>query len=297
MFLCHQKDIPLNQWRVYPQLREWAVVNNESTGIELISNVCQHQGSYLSGGRGEGDRICPYHGWRYRLSGEPVSSGNTQCANSKPLPKNVSHKFFDFILSEPIDANIDELGEFVNTGHLQLIETRIDIVRANWRNIVDLFLDVEHIPVIHPGVYQEISAPNVSQLKWTYGKNSNIQLVPRVEVDNEFNSTLQDSDRRAQWSAAWITLYPYTMMEYQPGAWFITVCIPTSNKETSVVVYKYRDVRYSDLNWKINERVWELAWRQDRTQAEMMSPWKPPIEHFEEQKQHFRMWCDNHPWV
>ncbi len=296
MFLCHQKDIPENQWKVYPQLREWAVVNNQCN-IELISNICQHQGSYLSGGRGEGDRSCPYHGWRYRLSGEPISSGNTSCSNATPLPKKPVSKFFDFILSEPIDASIDELGKFVNTGHLQLMETRIDIVRANWRNIVDLFLDVEHIPVIHPGVYQEISAPNVSKLQWVYGKNSNIQLVPRVEVDNEFNSTLQDIDRQAQWSAAWITLYPYTMMEYQPGAWFITVCIPTSNKETSVVVYKYRDVRYSSLNWQINERVWELAWKQDRTQAEMMSPWVPPIEHFEEQKQHFRMWCDNHPWV
>lgn len=296
MFLCHKKDINDNSWKVYPQLREWAVTNVNNQ-IELVSNVCQHQGSYLRGGMGTGDRICPYHGWKYSINGEPLGSGNTLCSNSASLPTKSVNEIFDFILSEPIDTDISELGKFINTGHLQLVETRIDIVRSNWRHIIDLFLDVDHIPVIHPGVYQEISAPNVSDLKWIYGKNSNIQLVPRVEVDNDFNKTLLDSDKLADWSAAWITLYPYTMMEYQPGAWFITVCIPQGNKETSVVVYKYRDTRYSLQNWEINNRVWELAWKQDRSQAEIMSPWQPPLENYEEQKQHFRMWCDNHPWV
>ena len=288
MFLCHKNDVPLDHWKVYPQSREWAVVNTGE--INLISNICQHQGSYLTGGRGTGDRICPYHGWKYSVTGQPIGSGNASCSNIHPLPKKTAHSFFDFVLDEPMDCDINELGNFINTGHLKLVETRIDIVRAHWRHIVDLFLDVEHIPVIHPGVYQEISAPSVSQLNWTFGKNSNIQLVPRIEVDNEFNSTLLDSDRKTNWSAAWITLYPYTMMEYQPGAWFVTVCIPQNDKETSIVVYKYRDTRYSDLNWQINNRVWELAWRQDRTQAESMSAWTPPKENYEEQKQHFRNW-------
>ena len=131
MFLCHKKDIQTNSWKVYPQLRDWAVVNNvvdDQSNIELISNICQHQGSYLSGGRGEGERSCPYHGWRYRLTGEPVSSGNTLCSNTKPLPKKSVSTFFDFVLSEHLDASLDELGKFINTGHLQLMETRIDIV-------------------------------------------------------------------------------------------------------------------------------------------------------------------------
>lgn len=291
MFLCHRTDIPVDQWKVYPQLREWAVTN--SGQIELISNICRHQGSYLTGGRGAGDRTCPYHGWKYSLSGQPLGSGNTPCSNVDPLPKKIAHGLFDFVLSEPFDCDINELGNFINTGHLKLIETRIDIVRAKWQHIIELFLDVDHIPVIHPGVYQEISAPSVSELSWTFGKNASIQLVPKIKVDNEFDSTLLESDHRANWSAAWITLYPYTMMEYQPGAWFVTVCIPQNNKETSVVIYKYRDTRYSDLNWQINNRVWEVAWRQDRAQAESMSNWVPPSENFEKQKQHFRAWLDS----
>lgn len=206
MFLCHLKDIQPNTWRVYPQLREWAVTHNDK--IELISNICRHQGSYLTGGRGTGDRVCPYHGWRYETSGKPVSAGNTLCANTEPLPSKSVYNFFDFMLSEAVECNIDELGTFINTNHLQLVETRIDIVRSNWKNIIDLFLDVDHIPVIHPGVYQEISAPNVKNLTWVYGENANIQLVPRIPVDNEFNSTLLESDHRAKWSATWITHIP-----------------------------------------------------------------------------------------
>jgi phenylpropionate dioxygenase-like ring-hydroxylating dioxygenase large terminal subunit len=292
MFLCHQNDIPEDHWRVYPQFRDWAVANRDGT-IGLIGNICQHQGSYLAGGKGQGDRICPYHGWQYNMKGHRINTGNAFCQETADLPTKTPHKFFDFITSEQLDVDINELGKFINTGHLRLVETRIDLVKTNWKNIINLFLDVDHIPVLHPGVYQEISANHTSDLTWIYGTNSNIQLVPKTTVNNEFESTLLDSDHQSMWSATWITLYPYTMMEYQPGAWFITVCVPQGVKETSVIVYKYRDTRYNNTNWEINNRIWELAWKQDRTQSEMMSNWMPPDHCLEEQKLHFRHWLSN----
>jgi phenylpropionate dioxygenase-like ring-hydroxylating dioxygenase large terminal subunit len=289
MFLSHVSDIKNNHWRVYPQLPNWALANNDHQ-LSLVSNVCQHQGSRLRGDSGQGDRVCPYHGWRYNIKGDPLGSGNTQCRNSKNLESKPINITNNFVFTDAV--NLDELG-FIDTRNLFLVENRLDVVNAPWQNIIDLFLDVDHIPIVHPGVYQEISAPNVANIKWHYKDNASIQLVPRIAVDNEFNNTLLDADRELSYSAAWTTVFPYTMIEWQPGAWFVTVCVPVNDRQTHVNVYKYRDTRYSAQNWAINSRVWETAWSQDKNQAEQLTSFEIPVENLELQKVHFRTWLNH----
>jgi phenylpropionate dioxygenase-like ring-hydroxylating dioxygenase large terminal subunit len=288
MFLGHITDIKNNNWRVYPQLKNWALTNAEHR-LSLVSNVCKHQGSRLQGKAGEGNRTCPYHGWRYSVAGEPISSGTTKCPNSVALDTREVAIENNFVFSDPV--KLPELN-FINTQNLNLVENRVDTVRSNWRHIIDLFLDVDHIPMVHPGVYQEISAPNVSDIQWHYKHNASIQLVPRIEVKNAFNDTLLKEDLASPYSAAWTTVFPYTMMEWQPGAWFVTVCVPVNDNLTEVNVYKYRDNRYSAENWEINSRVWETAWAQDRAQAEQLTSVEIPLTNLEEQKLHFRRWLD-----
>ena len=289
MFLSHTSDLQTNAWRVYPQHKDWALANINGTPT-LVSNICKHQGSRLRGEFGQGDRTCPFHGWKYTIDGKPASSGNTKtCINAGHLSTQQVYVENNFIFSSPVA--LPELS-FINTEHLKLVENRTDTVEAHWQHIINLFLDVDHIPVVHPGVYQEISAPNVNDIEWYYKENASVQLVPRIEVDNDFNSTLLPNDIASKYSAAWTTVYPYTMMEWQPGAWFITVCVPVSDSLTKVNVYKYRDTRYSQLNWEINERVWETAWKQDRDQAEMLTTINIPAENLEEQKHHFYQWLD-----
>jgi len=289
MFLSHVTDIKNNHWRVYPQLPDWALVNNDHQ-LSLISNVCRHQGSRLRGDAGRGDRTCPYHGWRYNIKGDPLGSGNTQCPNSKNLENKPISITNNFVFTGAV--NLDELN-FIDTRNLFLVENRLDVVNAHWQHIIDLFLDVDHIPIVHPGVYQEISAPNVNDIKCHYKDNASIQLVPRIAVDNEFNNTLLDTDRELPYSAAWTTVFPYTMIEWQPGAWFITVCVPVNDKLTHVNVYKYKDTRYGAQNWEINSRVWETAWAQDKNQAEQLTDFEVPVENLELQKVHFRSWLDH----
>ncbi len=289
MFLSHVTDLKNNHWRVYPQLPNWTLTkqNNEHS---LVSNVCLHQGSRLRGEFGQGERTCPFHGWKYTIDGQPASSGNTiTCVNAGPLSKKPVCIEKNFVFDSPV--GLKEL-DFINTTNLELVENRIDTVKAHWQQIINLFLDVDHIPVVHPGVYQEISAPNVNELEWYYQENSSIQLVPRIPIENEFNSTLLPEDLNCKYSAAWTTVYPYSMLEWQPGAWFITVCAPVDSNTTKVNVYKHRDTRYSNLNWEINERVWETAWKQDRDQAEQLTTLDIPRSNLEAQKLHFLDWLE-----
>jgi hypothetical protein len=90
-------------------------------------------------------------------------------------------------------------------------------------------------------------------------------------------------------AAFWITVYPYTTIEWQPGAMFVNVCVP-KDTDTDVCVFKYRDTRYNDKNWEINSDIWETAWMRDRTQSESIAVRSMHIPHLETSKIHFREW-------
>lgn len=288
MFLAHVNDLANGQWQVYPQLKDWALFNDNGS-YRLSSNICPHQGSYFQGTQGRKVRLCPFHGWSFNCSGEPIGSGTTNCKNEKRLELRPVYEWNGFLFSEPVDLpNLP----FINTEHLVLAHTETVIVRAGFMKIMNLFLDVDHIPVVHPKVYDEINVPNINQIGWIHKTNSLTQLVPTVLSDTEFTETLLEQDKTSSYGAAWFAVYPYTMLEYQPGAWFITVADPIDENTTSVQVYKYRDTRYSSNNWNINETVWDRAFQQDCQQAEQLSN-KIFYENLEPEKKHYVDWINN----
>jgi hypothetical protein len=79
------------------------------------------------------------------------------------------------------------------------------------------------------------------------------------------------------------------MIEWQPGAWFITVANPCKDG-TVIEVFKYRDNRYSEANWNTNNRVWETAFSQDCKQVTRMKKDYVSTDNFEPEKLHFRSW-------
>jgi hypothetical protein len=171
---------------------------------------------------------------------------------------------------------------------MRLVETRIDSVHCDWRNIVDVFLDVDHIPVVHRDVYDSIGI-TTADVEWDYYDWGSIQRVSKsAEYSDEYRSTLLNIEEE-QLAAWWVTVYPGTMIEWQPGAMFVTQCIERGDV-TDVLVSKYRDSRYSDHNWQLNSTIWETAWQQDREQSESIVIPHHKIAHLEPQKIHFREW-------
>lgn len=286
MFLGHINDLKDTEWRVYNHLKEWTLHNTNGT-YSLSSNICPHQGSYLKDTAGKNTRFCPYHGWSFKVTGEPMGSGTTSCKNHEVLASKEVYIWNGFLFSEPHD--LPDL-EFINTEHLQLEETRVDIVNANWTAVLDLFLDVDHIPVVHPKVYSQL---NPGEVVWDIKENTSTQLVPtEKDFTNDYTESFLESDATLPYGSAWLTVYPYSMLEWQPGAWFITVCKP-KGEQTEVTVYKYRDTRYSDINWQLNEQIWETAWSQDCAQSESMIPGFN-TKYPEQAKAHFYEWIKQH---
>jgi hypothetical protein len=159
---------------------------------------------------------------------------------------------------------------------------------------MDLFLDIDHIPIVHPGVYDRIDIPDVEDISWQTWDGGSAQLVVGDPGSNSTWGSTMDG-RTLTHSAAWIALYPQTMFEWQPGAVFVMVNELVADDRTISHVFKYRDHNYSHENWLINEGVWEEAWIQDRSQAELLEPgWRTAGEsNLDPEKRAYRRWIAN----
>ena len=150
----------------------------------------------------------------------------------------------------------------------------------------DVFLDIDHIPYAHPGVYDQISIPTVDTLTYTTFDQGSIQLVPAVDSGH-----MHQDDVSYSFGACWMAIYPGTMIEWQPGALFVTVARALDNNTSAVEVYKYKDTRYWLEAWPLNETVWEEAWHQDKELSENLAFLS--TENLDQLKQHHRTWINN----
>lgn len=259
MFLSHKASISPNSYQVLEQFNKEKVLIN-SDGVRLVSNICPHQQSLISSKNGVGNRVCPYHNWSFTLEGYPLTSGRTEkyCKNSQPLDTDRVHEWNSLLFTTQVDFDITH--KFDN---MVLMENRIDVVKANYKNVMDLFLDVNHIQTVHSGIYDMIGITD-TEVEWKYYKNGSTQHVRQ--------------------GAVWMAVYPYTMIEWQQGSLFVTVAMPDGNN-SNVHVFKYMDKASSDT-WKLNEHVWETAWAQDKKQAELINGFA--LHNLEQSKLHYR---------
>jgi phenylpropionate dioxygenase-like ring-hydroxylating dioxygenase large terminal subunit len=260
MFLSHVNSVQANSFVVLEQYENKKILANVNNEYRIISNVCPHQNSLISKNSGTGNRVCPYHNWTFDLDGTPLTSGRTAyyCKNSKPLEFQEAFEWNNLLFDTPVNFKTE-----ISFENLILMESRVDHVNADYKTIMDLFLDVDHIQSVHAGVYDLVDITN-TDVEWTFYDNGSVQEVKQ--------------------GAAWIAVYPYTMIEWQKGSLFVTVAKPSGNF-SKVSVFKYADKNHMDT-WKLNEFVWETAWKQDVEQSGSITEF--PNKNLEPQKQHFR---------
>ena len=272
MFLALTQDVQTDQIAPLAQYdNRISIANNGS--FSLLSNICPHQNSRIA--KCKTDHLqCPYHGLKFDLCGNGVD--NTYSLETWPAYQNQTMLFDQHVsCTFPID-----------TQHMALTEYREDIVRASPSIIMDVFLDIDHIPVAHAGVYDQIGITNTNDITWSTFENGSIQFVPAQE-----NIEMHQDDYRYNLGACWMAVYPGTMIEWQPGALFITVAHSIDETTSRVQVYKYKDNRYWEEAWDLNSRVWEEAWAQDRELAESIV--HLPVENLDDLKQHHRVWLQD----
>lgn len=271
MFLALKQDIPLN--RVVPlQQYNHTVSLANIDDFYLISNVCPHQNSRIINCV-TAHLKCPYHGLEFDNQGKGIGHGYSletqKCFTNQTM-----------LFSQHVDCEFP-----VPTDNMILTHQRQDIVKATPEIIMDVFLDIDHIPVAHPKVYDSIGISSTKDLQWSLFANGSVQIVPAQD-----NTHIIEDDQKYNLGAAWMAVYPGTMIEWQPGALFVTVAQQHATG-SCVNIYQYQDSRYPQSSWDVNQTVWEKAWQQDKELSEMIVD--VPYDNIDELKQHHRIWMQN----
>ena len=272
MFLAHVNDLADGWSKPLPQCDNRKILTNQNGNYKIYSNVCPHQGSLMLS-QPQQQISCQYHGWSWNNHGNPINSGSTKICNQALLTATDTFTSNGILFSNLI--SIDYLC--INFRNFKLVEHRIDSVNASSNNIMDVFLDVDHIPVVHKDVYDKIGIEGDANVEWDYFDWGSVQKVrPSIEIGH-------------QWAAVWIAVFPGSMIEWQPGSLFVTVCLPSKDNSTSVAVWKYRASDSTDEIWLKNETIWETAWSQDKHQSSCIVKFAD-YKMLEESKKHYRNW-------
>jgi phenylpropionate dioxygenase-like ring-hydroxylating dioxygenase large terminal subunit len=148
------------------------VVRDGSGELRAFLNVCRHRGSVLTDGCGKRETIqCHYHAWTYDLDGSLRAAPRSDRepgfdkADWSLLPASVgTWGPFLFVNPDPAAVTLAEhLGELpeILARDLDLdglaFHSRVELgSNANWKIVVENFLECYHCATAHPGFSAEV---------------------------------------------------------------------------------------------------------------------------------------------
>jgi carnitine monooxygenase subunit len=140
--------------------------------LHAFVNVCRHRGAVLTEGSGRRATIqCHYHAWTYDLDGTLRTAPRSErepgfdCAEWSLLRASAGiWGPFLFVNPDPEAAPLEEhLGDLpdilardIDLGSLHF-HSRVEFgANANWKIVVENFLECYHCPTAHPGFSDEV---------------------------------------------------------------------------------------------------------------------------------------------
>ena len=249
------------------------IVRGRDGVLRGFYNVCPHRGhQLLSEGAGKAKNVitCPYHAWAFKLDGKLVHATNCENVNNFEADAMgltsfhvIEHAGFIYVnLTEgepqPIEEQLPGLAEKMNEacsviGDLKLAARFVSHTPANWKTIVDNYIECYHCPTNHVSF---ASSVDVGEYEHQLNENWTVQVgkAKPSEDSYQFDSSVTDPRFYGFW------IWPSTMFNMPPGGDFMTVIyeFPVSAGET----LQYYDIYF--LNEELTQYQKDLIeWYRD----------------------------------
>jgi phenylpropionate dioxygenase-like ring-hydroxylating dioxygenase large terminal subunit len=229
------------------------IIRDKDDQVKAFYNVCPHRGGKLADGSGNRKILqCPYHGWTFKTDGSLNKAPNFQgvenfdpadfCLQSVNL--SIQEPFI-FVNLDPQAAPIEETVETMfkendnyQLGSLKKARTIQYTMKANWKLVVDNFLECYHCAVAHPGLVAVLDMPNYTTVTRKFHSvqgapvKSTGPSQPYGAAENINEAEVQEGRYYWLWPNMMLNIYP------GPGNMSTNQVIPIDH-ETTLAVYEF----------------------------------------------------------
>ena len=209
------------------------VIRGRDSVLRAFFNVCPHRGHELLSGSGTAKNVitCPYHAWTFKLDGklgharncENVQAFDPERANLSPLSVE-EYAGFVFVNmdpeAKPVESQLPGLAARMQAacptiGQLKLAARFVTETKANWKLIVDNYMECYHCAPAHPGFSDSVQSEG-----YTHALHGNWTVQVGYAKYSEKSFKLDDAAQNRQFSGFWA--WPCTMFNVPPGDGFMT---------------------------------------------------------------------------
>ena len=233
------------------------ILKQENGELAAFHNVCRHRGTRLLDGKGHlaSNITCPYHKWNYRLNGElailpkydtEFTQSEKSCLDLIPAqveiwrgmiwvhPDIEGTKLQDWF--GPIEPCIApyQISDLVESDE----DTYIEDIKANWKIVVENFIDHYHNAHLHEGslhMYQHDRAESgfVGKHFWYWEPITN-DYRKDVEHNAPLPLIMDPNDEKL---GSWVPLlFPNTGLVESESSWSVFHIQPIAVDRTRVLV-------------------------------------------------------------
>jgi phenylpropionate dioxygenase-like ring-hydroxylating dioxygenase large terminal subunit len=219
--------------------------------VRVFRNACRHRGTQLVDGHGcAPSLVCPYHGWVYRLDGGlrhvPHDYGFPELDRSTRglcAVHAVEHAGLVFVSqTEPFELNSIQSLPDVLSPNLELVRTAESHVDANWKVLVEGFLEGYHLKATHRQTFFPFGYDNVTVIEC-------VDRYSRVTFPFRRIETLRDVPADARVLDGMATtvhhLFPNVIVASLSHHMTMVVLEPDTCSRTRLVAYQLAEPRSS----------------------------------------------------
>jgi phenylpropionate dioxygenase-like ring-hydroxylating dioxygenase large terminal subunit len=227
-------------------------VRDSQGEVRAFRNACRHRGTQVVNGTGcEKALLCRYHGWTYGLDGrlrhvpdEHGFPGLDKSTRGLVAVAAVERNGVVFVKQsgDAIGASLDQLPRLIGPEYRLLVGAEND-VPANWKIVVEGFLEGYHIRSTHAQTFFPVQFDNLNVVE-KFGRNS------RVAYPFRNIHKLRDvppAERSVDGKLTFVYhLFPNVMVATFPGRIFMVALEPLALDRTRFVTYVLSNRDLSD---------------------------------------------------
>ena len=151
------------------------VSKNNDEKVNAFYNICPHRGTRVEKSASGNKKVflCSYHGWSFKLDGkvnrapnfDKDSLGDHNCMTS------INLEIYQSLIFVNLDPNaksfqseysdlVESLDQYKFLNSLKRIRTTERVIEANWKAVVDNYLECDHCKLAHPAFAKTFDMEN-----------------------------------------------------------------------------------------------------------------------------------------